>query len=1458
MSTPQSKLKGKRILPNIPAESRVFRKSGVTFNSDTVETSVGGTRTPGRIKADPLSPMNRLSYDETSLRSGNQSYESDEQFDNHRHSVTPRTLTSVLEKVHSKGNISVEVSISHNGESDKENYPTASKARKSLSAECTPLGTPSRYLPVEGSTPIRENVRLQGGEDSSVTVAVRVRPFSTRELSDQNVSKVVSMSGNETKVRSDSGYEHLFLYDFSFSSFDREDPEYVSQENVYTCLAQPLLGKAFEGYNTCLFAYGQTGSGKSYCIMGHGEDVGIIPRFCEELFSRAHFAKEHDKIKIHVEISFFEIYNEKIHDLLASSNHGNSKDKKVKKTTLRVREHPSLGPYVEGLSTFIVTSFEDVEGWITLGNKNRATAATGMNDKSSRSHSVFTILLTQTKTETLEGQLHDHSTTSKINLVDLAGSERQSQAHTSGERLREGANINKSLLTLGKVISQLAEQSNIVNKRKKIFIPYRDSVLTWLLKESLGGNSKTAMIATVSPANHHIEETLSTLRYAQTARSIVNIARVNEDSKAKLIRELRAEIERLRASGLSESDDITSTCLAEISNLKDQLREKEREVEEVTRSWQERLRQSEERKAEEAKQLEKAGVTLKIDNRLPNFVNLNEDPQLSEMLLYNIKEGTTKVGRMGNHSKHDIQLNGALIADNHCVIRNEEASVSITPIADAPTYVNGNLISEPTTLHHGDRVILGGDHYFRFNHPIEVQQMKKIRNGVHTHEIKDFEYANAELMRVQEARLQEARHAAQEEMLEEVEQAKREAELRLADLEKELREETEGKVREAEGTISKLKRQKMILEQEVIAGRKRQQLEAEAAMKASSAQLAERSRIMDMLQEMRNEAAQKLDNLKQRRKGANSSQQTSADRPNVIEVSSGKMDLYKIALQIREANKISQYMKKNTVFSREDYLDGEEVRTVIKVTNSRLNVSTHWSLPKFESKLVQMRDLYQNESESTDDDDNEVFNDPEDQWGKDSVAMSPLEIKNNGKRSVLSPSLRHALLSSVSSINSSIYRQDSYRGERSCGPQVASLCKDVINMTLGGLKSSSLEESIGDQILYSCQTLKLCTSQFLSLPAALETNNNKSSRSDLLQLTCIQLTTAFHRLLGQCHLWTSTHQHLQSAFIHDLLSRLNDQVRGIGGHVIRFMQGCESDIDSLMEDAVTKLSDGVHSVCRLSGELALATDTLIIYFDNSEPSSEKDQGQTEGSAEVCNWFLSGCDVFIDKTLQGALTTLDELETQAQALTGIPQDNSSVREVAQNVEICVVCCKDLLLKCQQLQVELDISNLDQSMSGDDSRPSQGNYSKYQVLFSHVSALVDAVSILLQHAEPAIEGSDQDMKKLFRCAEMVKKCSEQVAEVTGRDHDKFSQKSRSSLSQGQSERSECNSKPELSETQSELLEFVFNDIKSSLDALIGSVQIVVQERSVSIETPRGGKRLLPSQPRRSGSFERKEDD
>ncbi|KAJ8300829.1 hypothetical protein KUTeg_022348 [Tegillarca granosa] len=408
------------------------------------------------------------------------------------------------------------------------------------------------------------------------------------------------------------------------------------------------------------------------------------------------------------------------------------------------------------------------------------------------------------------------------------------------------------MMSLGKVISQLSDQSITIGKKKKAFIPYRDSVLTWLLKESLGGNSKTAMIATISPAHHHTEETLSTLRYAKQARNIVNTARVNEDPKARIIRELKAEIERLRDQQGGMNGDTHLANLEEIASLRDQLLSKEREMDEIKRSWQERLKKAEERKMQEAKQLEKAGISFKVDNKLPNLVNLNEDPQLSDLLLYVIKEGQTRVGRMCPDSKHEIQLSGALIADDHCIINNVESVVNITPIGDAPTYVNGDMVLEPTILHHGDRVILGGDHYFRFNHPMEV----KNKTSQASQEMKDFEYAKQELLNAQESRLQaeleeareEARRQAEEEKLREIEKAKREAEIelnmqktgyegKLLELEQVLKtqleevQQAQQSRQEAEDAIQKLKKQKMMLEQEVIAGRKRQQLEANAAKK---------------------------------------------------------------------------------------------------------------------------------------------------------------------------------------------------------------------------------------------------------------------------------------------------------------------------------------------------------------------------------------------------------------------------------------------------------------------------------------------------------------------------------------------------------------------------------------------------------------------------------------------------
>ncbi|CAD6243285.1 GSCOCG00013021001-RA-CDS [Cotesia congregata] len=374
---------------------------------------------------------------------------------------------------------------------------------------------------------------------SSVKVAVRVRPFNNREIL-REAQCIIEMAGNTTSIVNPKAPPNTkeaiksFNYDYSYHSMDPNDDNYSSQIMVYKDIGEEMLLHAFEGYNVCIFAYGQTGAGKSYTMMGKQEEgqEGIIPQICKDLFRKIG-KNSSDTLKHSVEVSYMEIYCERVRDLLNPKNKGN----------LRVREHPLLGPYVEDLSKLAVMSYEDIHDLIDEGNKARTVAATNMNETSSRSHAVFTIFFTQQKYDPTTGLATEK--VSKISLVDLAGSERADSTGAKGTRLKEGANINKSLTTLGKVISALAEIAT-KKKKKAEFIPYRDSVLTWLLRENLGGNSKTAMIAAVSPADINYDETLSTLRYADRAKQIVCKAVVNEDANAKLIRELKEEIQKLR------------------------------------------------------------------------------------------------------------------------------------------------------------------------------------------------------------------------------------------------------------------------------------------------------------------------------------------------------------------------------------------------------------------------------------------------------------------------------------------------------------------------------------------------------------------------------------------------------------------------------------------------------------------------------------------------------------------------------------------------------------------------------------------------------------------------------------------------------------------------------------------------------------------------------------------------
>ncbi|OCH85030.1 kinesin-domain-containing protein [Obba rivulosa] len=615
--------------------------------------------------------------------------------------------------------------------------------------------------------------------DGNIKVVVRCRPLNSREIA-RGAKCLVRMQGNQTILdppevgsqgaqaasgRATERKTMNFAFDKSYwSAGPRDEPGYCSQQTLYDDLGKELLDHGFAGFNACILAYGQTGSGKSYSMMGYGADKGIIPLTCSELFDRVEQKKRVDpNVNFTVEVSYIEIYNEKVRDLLNPKNTGN----------LRVREHPSLGPYVEDLSKLVVSSYDEMMTLMDEGNKARTVAATNMNETSSRSHAVFTLLLTQ-KRHDVDTNL-DTEKVSRISLVDLAGSERANSTGATGQRLKEGANINKSLTTLGKVIASLAAASQNEGKKGKKgkaddFVPYRDSVLTWLLKDSLGGNSKTAMIAAISPADVQYEETLSTLRYADQAKKIKNKAVVNEDPNARLVRELKEELEMLRArvSGTSNEAVFDPSIPAEQqkvtyqakdgtiktvtkAELQEQLETSEKLMQSLNETWEEKMERTQEVQKEREKALEELGISIDKNNvgvhtpkKMPHLVNLNEDPLMSECLIYQLKPGqtmvgnqsmrdfpaaldsSTQVGRLDSEKPAAIRLSGESIAEEHCYFENNDGKVTLYAMPNAVTFLNGRQITagQSYKLRSGFRIILGEHHVFRFNNPEEVRKQR--------------------------------------------------------------------------------------------------------------------------------------------------------------------------------------------------------------------------------------------------------------------------------------------------------------------------------------------------------------------------------------------------------------------------------------------------------------------------------------------------------------------------------------------------------------------------------------------------------------------------------------------------------------------------------------------------------------------------------------------------------------
>lgn len=513
--------------------------------------------------------------------------------------------------------------------------------------------------------------------DSNIKVCVRVRPFNKREKSSQSIVRMYQNATILTPPQHPDSDIHkkVFTFDHSFWSIETPDntPPLITQEEIYTTIGSGVARTLFEGYNGSIMAYGQSGSGKTHTMMGSNssQDRGIIPRLCFEIFERISLAPQ---LKFEVHISYLEIYAEQIRDLLDPSN--NSK--------LRMREHPDTGPYVDGLTQISVKSQYEVDQFMMYGNQHRVTAETKLNDRSSRSHAIFMVAMEQKDPGSKE-KLYQ----SKLCLVDLAGSERVKDSGVTGVHLKEAANINKSLTTLGRVISILSQNSS---KSSTEFVPFRDSILTWLLKDTLGGNSKTVMIATISPSAINYDETLNTLQYAYKAKQIVNKVTVNAGKNDLLIARLRTDLDFLQ----QQWELIHKVKFNPMTEEYETIQQNLRGHDEIAKKWEESTSVAKEMQSQSIRKYSEHADTIQLRLQDPFLFNVTPTTKnTNEPLIQYIPQGQTKI--RGVILEHDDQ--GVWLIPNDDVL------------------VNGVHPTDRIQLEHLDKIVLG-DSEFKFKIPI--------------------------------------------------------------------------------------------------------------------------------------------------------------------------------------------------------------------------------------------------------------------------------------------------------------------------------------------------------------------------------------------------------------------------------------------------------------------------------------------------------------------------------------------------------------------------------------------------------------------------------------------------------------------------------------------------------------------------------------------------------------------
>mmetsp|Transcript_26294 Transcript_26294/g.44369 ORF Transcript_26294/g.44369 Transcript_26294/m.44369 type:complete len:747 (-) Transcript_26294:2537-4777(-) len=512
------------------------------------------------------------------------------------------------------------------------------------------------------------------------------------------------------------------------------------------------------------------------------EEFGLIPRVCFSLYEYFETMAQEKGVRCSMEFSFLQIYNENLRDCLAPNS----------STILKVREHPKEGSYVANLTTVQVTKFEDILSLMAIGNKSRAVASTRANVQSSRSHGIIVLTVRQRyRNDSVPGSTIQQKV-SRIHLVDLAGSERSSHSGAVGERLKEANNINKSLSVLGDVIKCLGESSKRSSQKRTGHIPYRNSVLTMVLRHSLGGNSRTTMVAAVSPSSADYDETISTLKYADNVKKVRNRVAVNISSDVlasegamQLVPVLQAEVQKLRemlqtqqtqqslTTNISLNDEDTIEIMEEmharVSELELQLKDRESLIKSLELSVGEHnspvpfsaltASASVDRSLDSSVRSQPFIVLADdaVDTTLPRVINLNQDPLFSECLVYYIPDGVAIAGC--DEMDVDILLSGPDILSKHCLLHNDHDRVWIEPACPkSKVYVNGKLLVlsklvDHVYLSHFDRISIGRYHLFRFEAKGKsraISPMKKSKSGAISSnfntEAPGWDFAHDELM----------------------------------------------------------------------------------------------------------------------------------------------------------------------------------------------------------------------------------------------------------------------------------------------------------------------------------------------------------------------------------------------------------------------------------------------------------------------------------------------------------------------------------------------------------------------------------------------------------------------------------------------------------------------------------------------------------------------------------------